>query len=413
MDFELVLRLWELVTHLFEYPAVKVISYIVSPVLAGLAFYWNRKDRREIIDKSTELGRLDNEVENAHAALRQKQDELSTASQEIDQRGAEIKRLEDDLRKITDNSQALWTLRPAATFDDLRSRLWDPTGARIVTIGNLKGGVGKTTLAANLAAYVSETLHEDVLLIDLDYQGSLSNMLMLAIEREEVASNVDRLFEPGAGLASLEEASVHLVPKLNRGWLVPSNYSFAQLENRLLLSWLLQSDGGVDVRHRLANLLLRPEVRRAYKLIILDMPPRMTLGSVNALVASHYFLVPTVLDKLSAEAVSQFFSSVKQIKQDLGLVIEPLGVVGCMTRAKEPSTNELRALELARLGAQQWDPGEDYVFKTTLPRKVAIGNAAGEDVAYFKNDGAGRPLKEIFDPLFEEICRKIFPTNFT
>lgn len=168
--------------------------------------------------------------------------------------------------------------------------LWDPSGARIITIGSLKGGVGKTTLAANFAAYVSETLEENVLLIDLDFQGSLSNMLMLAIEREDVPSNVDKLFEPNANLITLEEANVHLAKKLKRGWLVPANYGFAQVENRLLLSWLLQSDGGVDVRHRLANVLLRSEIGRSYKFIVLDMPPRMTLGTVNALVTSHYLL---------------------------------------------------------------------------------------------------------------------------
>lgn len=104
----------------------------------------------------------------------------------------------------------------------------------------MKGGVGKTTLAANFAAYVSATRDKPVLLIDLDYQGSLSNMVMLAIEREEVESRVDWLFEETANLSTMERARVHLVPKINRGWLVPANYTFAQLENQLLLKWLLQ-----------------------------------------------------------------------------------------------------------------------------------------------------------------------------
>jgi chromosome partitioning protein len=328
MEFDVFSEIWDFAVRLFENPIVRIVSYVVSPILAILAFIWNRKDRREIIEKSTELGRLETEVENAHALARDEQQKLEVAREEIARRGAEIAELQEDLRKITDGSNALWKLRPAPSFDAHRASLWDPGGARIITIGNLKGGVGKTTLAANFAAYISQTLNQDVLLIDLDYQGSLSNMLMLAIEREDVPSNVDRLFEPGANLITLEEAIIQLVPKINRGWLVPSNYGFAQVENRLLLNWLLQSDGGVDVRHRLANVLLRPEVRRSYKLIILDMPPRMTLGTVNALVTSHYFFVPTVLDTLSAEAVSQFLTSVKQIKSDLSLNIELAGIIG-------------------------------------------------------------------------------------
>ena len=233
-------------------------------------------------------------------------------------------------------------------------------------------------------------------------------MLMLAIEREEVASSVDRLFAPTANFITLDQASVHLVPKINRGWLIPASYEFAQIENQLLLKWLLKDDGGVDVRYRLANILLRPEVRRRYKAIILDMPPRLTLGSVNALVASHYFLVPTVLDKLSVEAVPQFLTSVKTIKKDLGLEIELAGIVGCMTRLQNPSGKEVDALELARDGGSAWKSDTDFVFKTTLPRKVSIANAAGTDVAYFMQDGSGNDLQTLFDPLFEEICGRIF-----
>jgi cellulose biosynthesis protein BcsQ len=216
---------------------------------------------------------------------------------------------------------------------------------------------------------------------------------------------VDLLFDEDANLATMERARVHLVPKLNRGWLVPANYTFAQLENRLLLKWLLQQDGGLDVRYRLANAVLRPEVRQSYAAIILDMPPRMTLGSINALVASHAFVVPTILDSLSVEAVGQFLTNVKAIKNDLQLDLDLAGIVGMMTRQATPSDRENRGLELARESGTIWKESTDYVFKTTLPRRVAIADAAGEDVAYLSERGA---LQEIFNPLFEEICTAVW-----
>ena len=112
--------------------------------------------------------------------------------------------------------------------------------ANIIAVSNQKGGVGKTTVAANLAAYISEARHLPVLLIDLDYQGSLSNMMMLAAEKSDVESRVETLFDPAASPVQVSEAQVHLAPKLKQVWLSPANYTFAKLENVLLAKWLVE-----------------------------------------------------------------------------------------------------------------------------------------------------------------------------
>jgi cellulose biosynthesis protein BcsQ len=389
-------------------PVLTIVSYVASPLLAIVSFVLNRLDRKALRRQAEALGQARAELGQAQNTIASQRQEIDSARELVTVREARVEKLERDLRDVTEGSQELWKLRAAKASPDCINWRRDPNGAKLIAIGNLKGGVGKTTLAANFAAYISETLDKPVLLIDLDYQGSLSNMLMLSIGMEEVESRVDWLFDEAASLATLERARVHLVRKLNRGWLVPANYTFAQLENRLLLQWLLQDDGGLDVRYRLANALLRPEVRRSYSAIIFDMPPRMTLGSINALVASHYFIVPTILDSLSVEAVSQFLTNVRAIKSDLALDVELAGIVGMMTRQVETSERERRGLELAKEGGYAWRPDTDFVFKTTLPRRVDIAGAAGEDIAYFLSDSQGKPLRELFDPLFEEICTSVW-----
>jgi chromosome partitioning protein len=388
-------------------PILKLISFVIGPLLAVVALWWNRRDRRRMLTQAEALGTARAQSEQAREEADQRRREVDAARHELETKGAQVAKLERDLRSITEGSQELWKLREAQAFPEYAFWPLRTEGAKIITIGNLKGGVGKTTLAANLAAYISETLKKRALLIDLDYQGSLSNMLLLAIGEEQVDSRIDRLFAADADFATLEAAKIHLADKICRAWLVPANYTFAQLENQLLLKWLLRDDENLDVRYRLAKVLLHPSVRRNYDAIILDMPPRMTLGSINALVASHAFVVPTILDSLSVEAVSQFLSNMKAIKKDLSLTIELAGIVGMMTRQEKPSEVERRALALATESGFIWKENRDYIFKATLPRKVDIANAAGEDIAYFGSDGQG-PLRRFFDPLFEEICTAVW-----
>lgn len=249
------------------------ISYVVGPVIAVVSFYFNRLDRRELMAQAEALGKLKEEVRQSERRLSEKDRELSTAVAKNEDRSREIDKLEDNLRQVTTGASTLWKLKPNRPFDRYKEWMHDPKGARILTIGNLKGGVGKTTLAANLAAYISEERRLPVLLVDLDYQGSLSSLALLAAGKTEAESPINQLFDPNATLATLIKNEIHLAPKLTQGWLIGANYTLAQQENELLFKWVMESDSVIDVRYRLAHLFLNPDVRRKYAAIIFDMPP--------------------------------------------------------------------------------------------------------------------------------------------
>jgi chromosome partitioning protein len=393
-------------------PGWRVLSLIVSPIVALVAFYFNVRGRIELKEQAKDLGVLQERVNASQEGLAIKERLLESKDSELKRQAARIEDLQQDIALLTERSHELWKIRPAAPFAELHAWQRDPRSARIIAFGNLKGGVGKTTLAANFGAYVIKELQLPTLFVDLDFQASLSNLLIQACVGSEIAdqdieSLIDRLFEDRPELTAIHESILHLDPKLSRGWLVPSSYQFAQFENRLLMRQLLLEQVGLDVRYRLAHALLRPEVTRKYKVIIIDLPPRMSLGAINALIACHYFFVPTILDKLSSEAVGQFLSHMRAVRDELELDLELAGIIGTMSLRDELRPSEQRIWDNLESAGHVWRNGFDFRITPTIKRAPAISRAAGEELAYLSRGDDGSTARALLKPVFEELTRRI------
>jgi cellulose biosynthesis protein BcsQ len=170
---------------------------------------------------------------------------------------------------------------------------------------------------------------------------------------------------------------------------------------------LLLEQVGLDVRYRLAHALLRPEVSRNYRVIIIDLPPRMSLGAINALIASHHFVVPTILDKLSSEAVSQFLSHMRAVRDELKLDLELAGIVGTMSLRDELRPSEKRIWDNLESAGHVWRNGIDFRITPTIRRAAAISKAAGEELAYLSSGDDGSTARALLKPVFEEIAKRI------
>jgi cellulose biosynthesis protein BcsQ len=407
-------------------PFFELMAVVFGPPITALGFYLGYRAKRDLVEhsnatetkllqhgfslseKSADTTRLQMKLDASAAELAAAKATLDGQTRELTSERTRVDQLTANLERVTDGGHSLWKATPPAPFPEYYSWLRAPTGAKILTVGNLKGGVGKTTIAANLAAYVSIEREKPVLLIDLDYQGSLSNMMMFAAGFEQVPSFADSLFTREATLETLTEATVHLHRIMAQGWLVPASYSLGSTESRLLLEWLMDPHQGIDARYRLARLLLNPTIRQRYSVIIIDMPPRLTLGAVNALVTSHYFIVPTMLDLLSADAIRQFMHTSFNIKTDLKLDLDLLGIVGSMSRTNNLLPYEVLAWDRIRAASQpdgkdaNWGD-RDYRFVRTVPLRADIAKAAGDGLAYHDN-------RQIFKPLGDEVWERMFPT---
>lgn len=317
-------------------------------------------------------------------------------------------KLEDKLNRVRDafgEDNNLWLRQPVIRPERYDARM--QRSIPILLIANLKGGVGKTTIAANLAAYFEMKRNERVLAIDLDHQGSLSSMLLPEpLNRQERAGRSIRALLEGRkdGHFAFEAifASCPVRDSKRDSRLVDCDDPFADLETQLTLKWLI-GDIDQDIRYNFARVLLSEEVQNNFERIIIDAPPRITTGFVNALCASTHLVVPFVLDRLSAERVGQTLERIRRMKGQLFPHIDLAGVVGTM---KGDNTASLRdaeresLVEAKRAVRQSWGYG-DYVLENALiPRKQAIADAAGIRIVYPQATG-------IFDPLGDEISRRV------
>jgi chromosome partitioning protein len=378
-----------------------------------------RKERDEARISLQKQLRKVQEQEEALAAtaaeLTRKTTALSlTAAIQHDQEAA-LKEREQKLSEVRSafvgQEHDLWCLhkaRPPSGQNYYNARMAQRQRQKpVILVANLKGGVGKSTLVANLAAYFKES-RKRVLIIDGDYQGSLSNMLLASEEYDRASAEINKALEPGSTTAAFKSACFKFQRRLAGSMIVASTYALAATENRLMIEYLLGDDRRYDDgRYRLANHLLSEDVGDTFDVALIDAPPRLTAATINAFCASTHLLVPTVYDKMSAEAVGTFLNGVRTLKNALNTQIDLLGMVGTLTQRDSLVPREQNARNMAKdQVARVWGPNF-HVFERHIPRKAAIAEAAGGDIAFYHQRDAS--VRSLFVALGDEIAGRLWP----
>jgi chromosome partitioning protein len=257
------------------------------------------------------------------------------------------------------------TGRPLPVFPDPEP-LTAHGQARVVSMCNQKGGVGKTTTTINLGAALAE-LGRKVLLVDFDPQGSLS--VGLGLNPHDMELTVyNLLMERDVKVADV------IVPTVVEGMdLLPSNIDLSAAEVQLVHE---------VAREQTLQRVLGPAIEN-YDVILIDCQPSLGLLTVNALTASDGVIVPLECEYFALRGVALLKTTIDKVRERLNPDLEIDGVLGTMFDGRTLHSREV----MDRL-VQAWG---DKVFHTVIRRTVKFSDStvAGEPITAYASASTG------------------------
>ncbi|WP_035054900.1 ParA family protein [Carnobacterium pleistocenium] len=248
--------------------------------------------------------------------------------------------------------------------------------ARIISVANQKGGVGKTTTTVNLGACLAY-FGKKILLVDIDAQGNATSGL--GVKKSDVEKDI---YDILVNETLVKE--VVLPSSRENLWVVPATIQLAGAEIELTSQMARES--------RLKQAL--EKVKDDYDYILIDCPPSLGHLTINAFTASDSILIPVQCEYYALEGLSQLLNTVRLVQKHFNPDLKIEGVLLTMLDAR---TN---------LGYEVVDEVKKYfrerVYKTIIPRNIRLSEAPSHGLSIIDYDARSRGA-EVYLELAKEV----------
>lgn len=279
--------------------------------------------------------------------------------------------------------------------------------ATVVSVINLKGGVGKTTTTVALAEMLSEAHNKKVLVIDLDPQTNATTMLIGEDkwrELNDAEHTLARLFKDALDpnskrfdLTATLQKRVSNVRDVRGVDLLPSSLDLIDVQDRIasMPSGQFYAENPIDILRK----AVKPIVDE-YDIVLIDCPPNLGIITLNGLRISAGYVIPTIPDVLSTYGIPQIVRRVRDFSNAIAETIEPFGII--VTKYRAQAT--VHANGIRQLGAGKDAP----IFETIVPENNQIAAAAEfAPVATLRQKWGYAGQYEVYNKLASELLGRV------
>jgi len=221
--------------------------------------------------------------------------------------------------------------------------------AKIISVANQKGGVGKTTTAINLSASLA-VAEKRTLLIDIDPQANSTSSF--GFDKNEIDETIYDAIMRGDGFQTAIRKTA--LPFL---YLIPSNTDLIGAEIELI--------GELGREQKLKVLL--EEIESQYDYVLIDCPPSLGLLTVNSLTASHSVIIPLQCEYFAMEGLGQLMRTISLIRSRLNPSLSIEGILITMFDGRNNLAHQVVREVQNHFG--------NRVFRTIIPRNVRLSEA--------------------------------------